>query len=227
MSLVSDITAKVLRKLQDPSQDNYENDELLDYVNDCLGGLSRELANRRARLAREEDTTSFVYASGAENADLPDDFLLMEVVFINGEATQLKQATAAQIRSWEADASSGKPSHWWLKNNKLYVRPIPDQPYTLKGVYYPVQSVEASTDTMPWAGLFDDAIKWAVLAECYDRSELYPSSARAERRYEAAREEVLWRVDQREPMEIGMDIGSEADFVTGPGFFVGRDYSNS
>lgn len=216
MATVATIKAQVLRRLQDTDQNNYGDSELWDYFNLVLGMISRDLADYRARISRTSGTVPI--ASGTNSGTLPTGFLSEQHVLINGEDEPLARVSDDQIIDYEDDTSTGKPARYWFNGGSIYVNPIADAAYTLKIEYYPTESISADTDSVPWQGLFDDAVYWGVLAECYMRSELFPLMQAAEARRKDAASLALGKVIQRD--DYGIDISQGyGDFAYPSGMY--------
>jgi hypothetical protein len=204
------VKTKILTTIQDTAQDNFVDAEIWQYMNECLAEIGQDLANLGARIALKTDETITLAATGY-TVTLPDDFWAPVKIFRSDAGgatfTTNKLSFTDYSDSWEAESAAdvGTPSHYYFIGTTMYVHPRADDAYMLKLYYYPKQAITADTDTLPWGGLFDEAIQWYTIAKCYQRDEINQAWQLAEAKYQGFKETGMGAVLQRDDFEIGFD----------------------
>ena len=108
-------------------------------------------------------SSDFIITSDDSFGYLPTGFWgLIDDPYIDGKTYPLRplpsQAVALQY------SSPGEPIYYQLRGSRLYVTPNTSADYTIKGDYFlRPTAVSATTSTIPWDELFDDAICECVL----------------------------------------------------------------
>lgn len=235
MGTAAAVKTKILATLQDEAQDNYEDPEILQYLNECLQELSQELANLQARIALSSDATLTLSAT-EYTLTLPSDFWVLDKIFrseAGGSAFtthRLYRATRDEVDRWEDEDSgdTGTPNRYYSIGTTMYVHPRANGAYKFKLYYYPLQSIVTDTESLPWRGMFDEAVRWYVVARCYQRDELYQAWQLAEARYNSHKETALAAVLQGDDFEVGFkepySTGGGYDFGAA-GFYYSKHYT--
>ena len=89
---------------------------------------------------------------------------LAERPFVDGESNALQPMTE-DIRIAITNQTSGKPTHYELRGNKLYLWPLPEDKTVLRLLYFKHPGVVTGyEDTLPFYAVFDMAYRTIVLA---------------------------------------------------------------
>lgn len=202
MATFATIETQALRSFSPRATDkvNFGDDELLVYANAFLREVSEGLADIHARLART--TASLSFATAATTAAMPTDFLAMETVFKNGTSTKLNMASNDEIDNYEGSTASGIPFKWYALGGTFYVYPKPNASFTVKVVYYPLKSIAAITDQIPWSGVFDLALQLYLLKRMRLRAEMFSFAQADEVNYQRALAKAYGRVSQQDDFTL-------------------------
>lgn len=134
---------------------------LMQAVNMATHVIHRRLWDSNSDILHKAFT---LYIPGTlDNAKLPSDFLgLSEHPYVSGQGNPL---TPVQSKDRAAlDGQSGTPTYYELVDDRLYVFPTPVSLTLIKGRYILDEpTVDALTDAIPFAGLFDQLYVEAVL----------------------------------------------------------------
>lgn len=234
MATVGTVKTKILVTLQDVNQDNYTDAEVWQYINEALQEIGQELANLQARIALKSDAT-LTLAATEYTLTLPDDFWVMDKIFRSDAdgstftTNQLYRADPYEPDQWEDETSSdvGTPDRYYQISTTMYVHPRCNGAYKFKLYYFPKQSIAADADSLPWRGMFDEAIRWFAVSKCYLRDELFQPWQLAEASYRKNKEIAVAAVLQGDDFEIGFNepysTGGGYDFSAG--YYYSKHYT--
>jgi hypothetical protein len=180
MASMDTLKIRALRMIGPAAVDqlNYGDDELLVYYNEGLDLISKQLADEKSNYGVSSATSA--YALGDNVEALPTDFIAEQRVLIDGDDTLLTRAAQFQINDWEDSTTRGTPAYYYIMSGNLYLAPIPSVATTIKVYYWPLRSATATTDTVPWNGMFDEPLVWHMVRRMHQRSEMFGFASRDE-----------------------------------------------
>jgi hypothetical protein len=215
MATVGTLKTNILYKLSDIDQNNYVDAEIWMHFNKALGFISRELSKMDAKVG-VANTTLTISASG-NSATLNSAFLNFAInqkgqpkVFnaTNGYS-QMSRALESDIDYWEQEDSSdtGTPDQFYLRGLTFYVHPWALVETTIKYYYHPIKSVVNDGSTMPWDGLFDDAVEQFVVLAFRMRDERLNLVQLDSFLFDMLKKEIIDIIYKREGIEFNMAPG--------------------
>jgi len=179
MATVGTLKTRVLYDLSDISQNNYVDAEIWIQFNKGLNFISKELAKFDSKVG--VDNTTLTIAASGNSASLNAAFLNFVVneksepkVFnATNDYSQMTQAKESDVDLWEQEDSTdtGTPSEFYLRGLTFYVHPWADVETTVKYHYHPIKTITNDASTMPWDGLFDEAVAHFVVLALRTRDE--------------------------------------------------------
>jgi hypothetical protein len=143
---------------------------------------------------------------------LPADFWgLIEKPYLSGKTYPLQplpnQSTALHY------VSAGEPRYYKLKGERLYVYPKTSADYTVKCDYFAAPSlVSAVTSTIPYIGLFDDAIGEMVIRNYTTGEKVMLSTNSFEAYLHGEVDRIAGKRDFKAPKESPMGIDWDGMF---------------
>ena len=133
---------KALVQIEQNSDADLNWDVAIEIVQD---GSDEILARKRKWefLRTIKDDTQTV--ANQQYIEFPDDYSLLEFVYVNG--SQLKPMSRLEYNKYTATGgtvATGIPTHFTLKNDKIYLTPTPDSTYDIVYEYYGVPATISS-----------------------------------------------------------------------------------
>ena len=153
MIAISTLLERLRRTLDDEDKNSFTNEELIDYIENGVGFLRREIINRNPEYLAVPVAYGTVDANTNE-VELPSDVNYVLDVRVNGK--KIKRENITSIADTTEKGEIGK--YVLLNGNRLLFFPIPQRAamYSVIGIYdSPRLSIEAVT---PFNGDFDDLI---------------------------------------------------------------------
>lgn len=113
------------------------------------------------------------------------------------------------IDRWENEttANMGTPDHFYLRGNVLYVHPRPSVTTVVKFYYHPLNVITNDSSTIPWNGLFDNALERFVIASCRQRSEQFNYTQIDAGLFNTLKDQAFDIIWMRQPMQFGFAEG--------------------
>jgi hypothetical protein len=221
MTTVLTLKTNALNVLQDTSQLNYADVEVWYYLNEGLRFLSIELAKINSRIANKN--ASPVFSINEYSKDLSTltptvtDLLSLvtnengyqKVFNVTNSYALMKKAEESDIDDWqiETNANADTPSQFYLRGNTLYIHPRAKVSTTIKFYYHPLQAITSDSDTVPWDGLFDNALERFILANCRLRSEQFNYTKIDGSLFNGLKDQAFDILYMRDPLEMGFSPG--------------------
>ncbi len=135
--------------LREPVAARWLDTDINDYINNALEEVSRALL-------RTKKSTALV-AKNAETVTLPTDCLILNELFwvdINNVITPIYRQFEDAIPTTAAVNDIGTPTKYWLIDNLIYLRSVPDTAGTVQFVYYyKLPELNSDTDVPALSGL--------------------------------------------------------------------------
>jgi hypothetical protein len=123
---------KALTKLDEGNDPELSMDIAVSIVQDGID----EIMTRKRKWAFLETTSNISTVANQEYIEFPTDLSLLK--FITIDNVKLQFISPYQYNSYYIDdnLSKGTPTHYTIKNNKVYLFPTPDQVFTVSLEYY-------------------------------------------------------------------------------------------
>ena len=141
--------------------------------------MAEAMFNRELRVPDMEKYT--LLTATEETVNLPDDYIGMRAIYIEGSPDQPLRSTSPSSQRQEYDGTAGTPSAYVLVNGGLTLIPPPDATTTLHLDYY--ARIESLTDAAP--------VNW--LLEKHPDAYLYASLFYAEAHLDNATRAGQWK----------------------------------
>jgi hypothetical protein len=216
MATVGTLKTRVLYDLSDISQHNYVDAEIWIQFNKGLNFVSKELSKFDSKVG-VTDTTLTIAASG-NSTSLNAAFLNFAVneksepkVFnVTAGYPRMTQAKESDIDYWEQQTSvdTGTPSEFYLRGLTFYVHPWALIETTIKYYYHPIKTIVNDASTMPWDGLFDEAIAQFVVMALRMRDERLNMTQLDSFLFDVLKKDVMDILFKREGFTMNMAPGA-------------------
>lgn len=138
-----------------------------------------------------------------------DDNAKEKVFNVTNNYSLMKKASENYIDRWEneTNANVGTPDHFYLRGNLLYIHPRPSVLTTVKFYYHPLWTITDDNSTIPWNGLFDNALERFVIANCRQRSEQFSYTQLDAGLFNSLKDQAFDIIYMREPPQWGFADG--------------------
>lgn len=165
-------------KLQSDISDEINRTDLIADVTEFGGGtiegaIKRAIANAEKRILRRLKTTPFeasttlTTTSSVETVNIPADFKSVKTAFLNtSPITTLAKKDLSQLYADDLSQTLGKPNSYAAFGTKFYLRPMPDNTYSMKLFYS--QSVDPLSSSVSSNAIlvnYPDLLKYGALVE--------------------------------------------------------------
>lgn len=148
--------------LKEPTAARWSDTDINDYINNALEEVSRALM-------RMKTVTSSVLKD-AETVSLPSDCLVLHELYwidSNDDKTEIERQFEDQVPMTDTADDTGTPTKFWLINDTVYLRPVPDANGTVEFLYYwEMPDLDSDDDTPALSGL-NNVIKAHAVYEAY------------------------------------------------------------
>jgi hypothetical protein len=172
MATVAELITSIRYPIVDTESNKYTGAEILDYINRGYDLIYNRLIQLKSDLVRTSTTQTLTVGDGSYA--LPSDFWAIDFMQISGEDKVLKQVNYDYILTYTVRFTPyvyDVPTVYAIQGGQYYLRPEPDQAYTLNVVYYPSLTDLDTSDNAPFGGIFNHALKAYAEAMCKYREE--------------------------------------------------------
>lgn len=180
MATIQNVIDASIARYQDPDKTLWTDAELLAYGNKAVAYINQLLVQRNDHLGLKAATITT--AEGTENYDLPSDFLAMYPgAKLQESGMWIDDNFLFPVRETERvgyDLTSDgydEPLYYYMTATQFGLLPIPDGIYTVNYRYFYTITALAlypSASTMPWGGVFDEAISTFITSLANARGEM-------------------------------------------------------
>ena len=155
-------------RYKDPGKTQWGDSELLGYINAAIDYIHKLLIGNRSEMALKYPDIAITTTAGTEAYGLPPDFWAIYegersertgVHLVNGTGFAWLSECSPGDSVEMTGASTGQPSRYYITADKIGLLPVPDAAYTIRPRYYFQSPAVALAGSMPWNGLFNEAIK--------------------------------------------------------------------
>lgn len=159
-----ELRAAVREVLREPVAARWSDATINDYINNALEELARALMRTKT------DTSSV----DTETVNIPEDCLILNSLYWKDSAgnkteiiRQFDDRVPLTNYEGDTDKNTGIPDKYWLINNVIYLRPIPDTAGTIEFEYYQKLPELASDEDVPALSGLNNYIKAHAVYEAF------------------------------------------------------------
>ena len=166
MATLQNVLDASIARYIDPDKTTWADAELTAYANKAQDYLNQILIRRNDPMAIKSATFSLV--DGTETYSLPSDFIAMwpgpkpptqTGIWIVDNFLQPVRETE---RINYVDADEAEPLYYYITTTTCGFLPVPDTSYTATYRYFYTPAALAVSSTMPWGGVFNEAISMFI-----------------------------------------------------------------
>lgn len=177
MATIQDVIDASIARYQDPDETLWPDAELLAYANKAVAYLNQLLIQRNDPIGLS--SIAFTTADGTDTYALPSGFIAM----YRGKSSDqsgmwIDDNFLWPVRETEkvnySDDEGGEPKYYYIIERYIGLLPVPDDAYQVNYRYFATQNaLKLSTpSTMPWGGVFDEAISMFMTSLANARGEM-------------------------------------------------------
>lgn len=168
MTTVAQTIISARYDLKDENSTQYGDDLLLDFFNRGLRQLEKFLASVHSDwLFASEDLT---LSEDDSSVSLPSDFLLPKEMWIGTSKVHKTDWNSIKYTQ-RMNSNAGQPTRYALQGTTAIFDYAADDDYTVECLYYKKVSDLASTEAMPFNGVFDDPLRQATILIAKNKDE--------------------------------------------------------
>lgn len=208
MATIQNVIDSSIARYQDPDKTLWADTELLAYANKAVSYLNQLLIQRNDPLGLSG--TVITTANGTETYALPSGFIAM----YRGKSSEQSGMWIDDNFLWPVretekvnyyDDDGGEPKYYYIIDGYIGLLPVPDDEYTVNYRYFSTQdALELSTpSTMPWGGVFDEAVSMFITSLANTRGEMDVSMLT--QIYAELERSAMAVVAARTPMRVSMN----------------------
>ena len=169
MALASAIITSGRYDLRDTNINQYEDPELLDYLNRSLVQLDAALLALSSDWLHASDLSSTL-SSGTDSVTAPTRCLSIRSLWIGTNQKTQKSPDVIEYKS-QFISSTGEPSFFALQGANIIFERTADDDYTLKNYYNRYASTLETSSTMPYSSQFDQELRQGMVLAAKARQE--------------------------------------------------------
>lgn len=141
---------------------------MINIANGVLTEIRAILQNLESNLVYGEEQIITVADLGEYALENDFEGLLDDGVWIDGESWFLRQTDEAAKAAYDVADTTGQPERYYLtEDNQIGLLWVPDDSYTINVLYWqPLDLLTATTDTIPWYGIWDNCIRQMMTLAC-------------------------------------------------------------
>lgn len=149
------------------------NTNLYPAINTAIGRISKRLFFHKSDIITGALNVSI--SADSDNGSLPTDFWgLMGKPYISGKTWALEPLPSKETKL--AYSSNAVPTYYQIKGQTIYLIPGSSSAITINGDYFQKQTeITKPTDTIPFYGMFDDAIQEFLIKWFFEGSKGKPN----------------------------------------------------
>ena len=176
MSTVSTVLKGVRYDLRNYSDIDFDSDLMIHYLNRAIKTLDYTLGGNNSDQTLNKGTA--ILSAAATTADVPTGCFTIREVWIDEDRKKNLDIMEIYYKQEYRESGTAEPNFWAHSGDTIKVEVTADQDYTLT-VYYDKLSTEltAESDTMPYGGKYDDAMREAVVVLCEAKKYKQPAEA--------------------------------------------------
>ena len=172
MTTLADIIARTRYRIRDPHShiSVLDNSAMISLANGVLGEVRDILQNLESNLVYGHDTIITVASTPEYTPSFSHEGFMDEGVWINGEDWFLTPAAEADKVGYDVDSSTRQPERYYFTEaGDVGFLWVPDDAYTVNVQYWnPLTELTATTDTIPWRGVWDSCIERMLTLACLE-----------------------------------------------------------
>ena len=189
MATAQNIIDNSLARQMDTSKTQWSDPELLALLNKGVDYLHQVLINNQIDWATTSTATTVSTVAATELYDLESDFLgMVEGDSAKGEGGVWLDKTTSYAFLAPCDqresvkftgADRGEPTQYYLTATQIGLLAVPDAVYALKYRYYTTPTTLLVSSTMPYSGLFNEALSSFMSSRALTRNGMMTSGEMA------------------------------------------------
>lgn len=177
MATIQNVIDSSIARYQDPDKTLWADAELLAYANKAVAYLNQLLIQRNDPIGLS--SIAITTSDGTETYALPSGFIAMYPGKSSDQSGMwIDDNFLWPVRETEkvnySDDEGGEPKYYYIIDGYIGLLPVPDDEYQVNYRYFATQNaLELSTpSTMPWGGVFDEAISMFMTSLANARGEM-------------------------------------------------------
>lgn len=157
MSTVADIVTNVKYDLRDHGGIDFNTDRIIHYLNRVIDILDQRLVQFNSDQTLVQSNVTLT--SGNDYIDCPSRCLAVREVWIGQDRKQAVDQQELYYRRRFRTSDSAQPNYWAHVKDDVEFEVAADQNYTVVVIFdQGTADLSATTDTMPYNGVYDEAI---------------------------------------------------------------------
>jgi hypothetical protein len=178
MSTVETVLKGVRYDLRNYGDIDFDSTLLMHYLNRSIHTLDYALASHNSDWTL--NTGDVTLTSGSTSVAVPTNAFNIREVWISDRRKENLDQMSIYYKLEFRTGETGEPNYWSHLGDTIIFEVAPSADTTVS-VYYDKLSTEltAESDTMPYSGRFDDALREAVILLCQSKKYKQPSQADA------------------------------------------------
>jgi hypothetical protein len=178
MSTVSSVLNGVRYDLRNYSDIDFDSDLMIHYLNRAIRTLDYTLGSHNSDQTLNKDTVTL--SEDDDTVSVPTNAFNIREVWIDEDRKENLGIMEIYYKSEFRESETAEPSFWAHDGETIRFEVAADDDYIVT-VYYDKLSttLTAESDTMPYGGRYDDAMREAVVLLCQAKKYKSPSQADA------------------------------------------------
>ena len=180
MSTVASVLNGARYDLRNYNDIDFDSELMIHYLNRTIKTLDYTLIAHNSDQTLNKDTTTL--STSSDTASVPTGALNIREVWVSQDRKENLDIMEIYYKAQFRTTDSAEPNFWAHDGDNIRFEVAADQDYTVT-VFYDKASttLTAETDTMPYDGKYDDALREALIVLC--QSKKYKSPAQADAAY--------------------------------------------
>ena len=172
MTTLADIISRVRTRIRDPHAHLgvLDNDAMINLANGTLLTLRDYLQNLESSLVYAAGTITTVDGTPEYTPSFDHEGFLDHGVWLDGEEWYLSLGSEADKMAYDVGSSTNQPERYYhTEDGDVGFLWVPDDAYTVHVLYWkPLTVLTATTDTIPWRGIWDSVIERHIALACLE-----------------------------------------------------------